>query len=138
MSKFCGYHQLNLSREYGEVMNDGQKTVTSNLVMLSKEQSSQYSTDRFGLIVSRKVGGACVRNRVKRRLRAILRDMNREGQLHKSSADASVRDFVIIARPHAKSCSFQDLHRCVRQSRRRHHPDATDRRRDSAEGREAD
>lgn len=59
---------------------------------------------RFGLAVSRKVGGAVVRNRVKRHLREHLRH-RREG--------LAGFEAVVIARPSAAKASGQDLARQV-------------------------
>jgi ribonuclease P protein component len=56
---------------------------------------------RVGVTVSAQVGGAVVRNRVRRRLRAILDRY--------SFATHARRDIVFIARPGAGELSFADL-----------------------------
>ena len=53
---------------------------------------------RVGIVVSKKVGKAVVRNKVKRRVREILR------KTHLPPAEV-----MIIARPEAAEASFQDL-----------------------------
>lgn len=57
---------------------------------------------RFGLAVSRKVGGAVVRNRVKRRMREICRRELPAGA-----------DFVFTLRREAADAPFEDLRREV-------------------------
>ena len=57
---------------------------------------------RFGFTVSKKIGGAVVRNRVRRRLRALATALD----------PAQVRpgyDYVLIARPGAESRAYGDL-----------------------------
>ncbi len=56
---------------------------------------------RVGIITSRRVGGAVVRNKVRRRLREIFR--------HARARLLKGVWLVIVARPHAGNASFQDL-----------------------------
>ena len=64
--------------------------------------SHRPSYRRFGFTVSKKVGGAVVRNKVRRRLREIVR-LNR-------AAFPSGRCYVIVARPGAATATFNTLH----------------------------
>jgi ribonuclease P protein component len=60
---------------------------------------------RFGITVTRKVGNAVVRNRVKRRLRAALRSLA-------TPADAAGEarfDYVVVARREALAAPFDSL-----------------------------
>lgn len=62
---------------------------------------------RVGIVVSRKVGNAVVRNRVRRRLREALRARVRE---RGAPADGPTGvDLVIIARPEAAAASYAEL-----------------------------
>ncbi len=66
------------------------------------------ASSRLGLTVSRRVGNAVVRNRIKRRLREIFR---RAG-----AALPPGIDLVAVARPPAASLDFAALHRLTHQA----------------------
>lgn len=65
------------------------------LASLREAETSVETSARVGLTVSRKVGNAVVRNRVKRRLRDWFR--------HSSVRTKTYVDYVVIARPSAAS-----------------------------------
>lgn len=67
--------------------------------------------DRLGLTVSRRVGGAVVRNRAKRQLRECFR-------LNKREQDPAV-DLVLLARKEIAGCVQGELEREYRQRLRR-------------------
>lgn len=69
------------------------------MLVSPRERETQFG--RVGLTVSRRVGGAVVRNRVKRRVREWYR--------RSALAGAAALDLVVIARPSAASLSFQAL-----------------------------
>jgi ribonuclease P protein component len=84
--------RLSRSRDFDAVYRRGRSVSTRYLVLyafLRPDEAEEES--RLGLAVSRKVGGAVERNRVKRRLRAAFE------QLQETLPRG--RDFVLIARP---------------------------------------
>lgn len=83
-------------------VNNGTKVVTALLVVRMKEGASGQA--RFGLVVSKKVGNAVVRNRVKRWLRESLR---------RQQHGLPSRDFVFIARPAAATAGLDAIWRDV-------------------------
>jgi len=63
--------RIRSNRLYKEILNTGKKCNTPYFSMLVKENKEGYS--RLGVIASKKVGNACIRNRCKRRLRELFR-----------------------------------------------------------------
>jgi ribonuclease P protein component len=57
--------------------------------------------DRYGISTGRRLGGAVARNRVRRRLREILRCLDHEA--------AGGWDVLIVARPASASATFAEL-----------------------------
>jgi ribonuclease P protein component len=85
-------HRLSRSRDFDAVYRQGRSTATRYLVLYSfPREEPEEDGPRLGLAVSRQVGGAVERNRLKRRLRAAFDEMA-EGL----PAD---HDYVLIARP---------------------------------------
>src|SRR6185295_5534305 len=85
-------HRLSRSRDFDAVYRHGRSTATRFLVLYSfPREESDSEGPRLGLAVSRQLGGAVERNRLKRRLRAAF-DEVADG----AGADT---DYVLIARP---------------------------------------
>ena len=63
---------------------------------------------RVGIVVSKKVGNAVVRNRVRRRLREALRALTDEGKVSRAI------DLVVIARPVAADADYWQLKDALR------------------------
>lgn len=72
---------------------------------------------RVGIVVSRKVGNAVVRNRVRRRLREALRALVRE-RGPREGGPAGV-DLLIIARPEAATADYGTLRASLDKALRR-------------------
>lgn len=86
--------------EFAKLKREG-RSFHGKLIVLSVLKSSEESAARIGLITSRRVGGAVVRNRVRRRLREIVR-----------AARPQLKSGVwlaLIARQAAAQASFQAL-----------------------------
>lgn len=88
---------LTKSRQYAEVQTKGRSWSSALLVM--RAMPNDLPGSRIGFSVSKRVGNAVVRNKVKRRLREILRVLSlRPG-----------RDIVFIARPPSATASFASI-----------------------------
>jgi ribonuclease P protein component len=92
-------------REFLSFGRTGGKRRTAHFVLLT-ERSGQRP--RLGITVSRKVGGAVERNRLKRRIREIYRRDPERCRLD--------RDLIVIARPGAGTLSIDALRRELSES----------------------
>ena len=68
---FPAARRLKLSRDFDRVRNEG-RTWRGSLMLLGVLRSGEESF-RVGFVTSKRVGGAVVRNRLRRRLREIVR-----------------------------------------------------------------
>lgn len=84
--------RLSRSAEFERVYRQGRSTANRHLVLYTFPNASS-ERPRLGLSVSRKVGGAVERNRVKRMLREAFAE--HEGELQRG------QDAVVVARPSA-------------------------------------
>jgi ribonuclease P protein component len=92
--------RLTLSAEFEQVKKNG-RAYRGQFIVLSVVQASDAARFRAGFITSRALGGAVVRNRVRRRLREIVRKHQRD-----------VIDgiwMVTIARAPAARASYEQL-----------------------------
>ena len=85
-------HRLSRSRDFDAVYRKGRSVSTRFLVLYSfPREEDPLGEPRLGLAVSRQLGGAVERNRLKRRLRSAFEEV--------SESVPSGHDFVLIARP---------------------------------------
>jgi len=84
--------------DFLRVQRRGARAKGKSLVLIA--MSTRQPTGRAGLVVSKKVGNAPVRNLLKRRLRHILRE---------NKNTFARRDLVIMALPEAAHFSFEEL-----------------------------
>ena len=63
-------NRLKKRKEFAYIYKNGSREYSTNLTMIKIK--SKYQIPRIGISVSNKVGKAVVRNKIKRRLRAIL------------------------------------------------------------------
>ena len=91
--------RLRRSVDYRRVQSRGRRFRTPHLLILSIRGRAPSS--RFGLVVSRKVGNAVTRNRVKRWLREAIR--------HERGRLQGRWDLAIIPSPRAAGSDYQTL-----------------------------
>lgn len=95
--------RINKGKDYKLIYEKGKKFSGKYVIIYVKENNLGYN--RFGFVVSKKIGNAVVRNRVKRQLRSIV---NRE----KANLNGS-SDVVIICRHNLKGYTFDLLHKDI-------------------------
>jgi ribonuclease P protein component len=81
--------RLRARPEFMAVQQHGRRVATRYLTLLGSPNT--LGRDRLGIIASRRMGGAVVRNRVKRRIREIFRQ-------REANADPRTLDLVVIPR----------------------------------------
>jgi ribonuclease P protein component len=90
-------NRVRLSRDFARARAEGRRSASRCFAV---ETVRTTGATRLGLVVSRKVGGAVVRNRVKRRVREWFR--RSRGQLPAHA------DWIVIARPGAAELSARE------------------------------
>lgn len=98
--RFPAARRLRLSREFARVREEG-RTVRGGLLMLGVLPVDEAAAFRVGFVTSKRVGGAVARNRIRRRLREIVRR-------HQDALGNGLW-LVVIARPAAARASSPAL-----------------------------
>jgi ribonuclease P protein component len=102
--------RLTRASEYERIKRDG-VVRRGKLLMLNVSPMDDSCPWRVGFVTSRRMGGAVVRNRVRRRLREIVRQ-------HQHAVRVGFW-MVLIAKPDAANASYQQLeHEWLRLARR--------------------
>ena len=103
---FPKHHRILKRMDYRRVFNAEIKVVCRELVVFARPVKGP---GRIGLVVSKKVGNAVVRNRVKRSLREAFRLSN----------TIPPWDIVVVARHTCASSGFHEINSAFLQSRKR-------------------
>ncbi|WP_280771270.1 ribonuclease P protein component [Salipaludibacillus daqingensis] len=93
-------YSLRKNEEFQNVFKKGKSVANRQFVVyqLVKEEGTSI---RFGLSVSKKIGNAVMRNRIKRLMKEVLRELSPELQQN--------RDIVIIARKPTSDMDYQQM-----------------------------
>ncbi len=98
-------NRLKKRKEFGYIYKHGESLYTKNLVLM--HTVNKFKKIKVGFSISKKVGKAFVRNLVKRRLRAIVREHMGEF--------VPAKNYVLIAKPTVADISYQELEKEVLQ-----------------------
>jgi ribonuclease P protein component len=96
---FTRHERLRHRKDFQLALRYGSRRQTKNFTIILRPNALKFS--RLGVTVSKKVGNAVKRNRVKRCLREFFR-------LHKHKLPPS-HDVVIIAKEYAATIAYHDL-----------------------------
>lgn len=93
-------HRIKKNDEFQTVFQKGKSTANRQFVVyqLDKEEQPNF---RIGLSVSKKIGNAVVRNRIKRMIRQSITEL-------KDEIDSG-KDFVIIARKPCAEMTYEEV-----------------------------
>jgi len=99
---------IRLRRDFLSAAASGDKFITQSFILQRRAREAEHPAGqeicRFGYTVTRKMGSAVLRNRIKRRLREAVR-------LKAAAFATPGYDYVIISRHKALSCDFSELTR---------------------------
>lgn len=99
-------HRLRSGATLRSVVREGRSVAHSRLVVYYSPRAG--GTPRVGFIVSRRIGGAVVRNRTKRLLREAFRSL-----IPRMEASA---DVVVVARDKVRGASLEDVRDALRRA----------------------
>lgn len=99
-------YSLKKNKDFRNVYRNGNSYATRNLVLYKLKSNNDYN--RYGFSISKKIGKAVFRNKLKRRLKEIIRD------IEKDNIDRGY-DLVFIARKPIVKINFRGIERDVRK-----------------------
>ncbi len=84
----------------------GEKVVTTSVILQAAQSLSSTPIDpKFGFTTTKKIGKAHIRNRARRRMRAVIREVLSEGWPN--------TEYVLIGRRNTADCDFKILQRDI-------------------------
>ncbi len=99
--------RLKKTAEFKKVYHYGESIANRELVLYVMERPNT-NTFRFGISVSKKIGNAVIRNRVKRLIKEVIRSIMVQHQLKEH------KDIVIIARAPTANMNYADFDRSLK------------------------
>ena len=97
-------YRVKKEQEFQKVFHHGNSVANRQFVVYQIDKSNQ-SHFRVGISVSKKLGNAVVRNRIKRLIRSVLTELKPQLQ--------SEIDFIVIARKPVVSMNYQEIKKCM-------------------------
>ena len=84
-------NKIKSRKDFIRIQRNGKKVVSSCLIIQHLKSIDDENATRFGFTASKKVGGAVLRNKAKRRMRSLVNEL-------KNIFNPQGDDFVLVAR----------------------------------------
>ncbi len=101
--RFPKNHRILKKKEFSEILTDGERRKTKHFVLFIKKRTHDGKS-RLGLIITKKIGNAVVRNRIKRVVREFFRLHYRE-----IASGDNQQDIIFIARRGSEKINLKTL-----------------------------
>lgn len=98
-------YRIRKQAEFDKIYRQSKRFRSDGLTILVHFNNSRESVTKFGIVVSKKIGNAVVRNKLKRQFRAIFR----ESILSLKSG----LEIVVVAYPGIEKLSFAEINRVI-------------------------
>lgn len=95
-------HRLKKASQFSYIYKKGKRTSTALFTLFSVD--SKYESYKIGYSISKKIGKANKRNKLKRRLREIVRTQN---------LPQNFKNYVLLVRPGAAELEFEEIQKQV-------------------------
>jgi ribonuclease P protein component len=102
---FAYFERLHTQRDFNKVFKSGIRVENKSIRILAYKRNDMLKTRRLGLVTSKKVGTAVVRNTTKRRLREIFRT-------NKHLLEPGL-DLIFVSKPETASLDYSALRKIV-------------------------
>ncbi len=106
------HQRIRTAAQFSDAQRSGSRYGNRNVVVSANMRPVEGQAPRAGFIVSKAVGNAVTRNKVKRRLRAIIADLF---ERNLNTPDGSI-DLVIRALPASGATGFDELQESTTQA----------------------
>ena len=97
-------HRLKKASQFSYIYKKGKRTSTALFTLFSVD--SKYESYKIGYSISKKIGKANKRNKLKRRLRENIRTEN---------LPQNFKNYVLLVRPGAAELEFDELKRQIKK-----------------------
>ncbi len=91
--------------DFDRIINKNNSIKNKSFIIYKENNNLPYS--RFGISVGKKLGNAVYRNKMKRKIRAIIDHLNKE--------KITTNDYIIILRKYAKDNTYSELNKALEE-----------------------
>ncbi|MFN7662452.1 MAG: ribonuclease P protein component [Alphaproteobacteria bacterium] len=111
---------LKKRHEFSHVRHQGKKVVTKSFILQGCAPATEIPVigPRFGFIVTKKIGNAVIRNRIKRRFRALLQEQQKRNLI-------PALDYVLISKANCYEEPFENLKQALKWAFSKYDPPLT-------------